>query len=77
VTDTPQARRSIYALEPKSTLTDQQLRDVVTEAVKFTPTSFNMQQTRAVLVIGEAKNRVWDAVKGAKMRNESGQYLWS
>lgn len=47
----------------------------MTEAVKFTPTSFNMQQTRAVLVVGEAKNRVWDAVKEAKMRNETGEYL--
>ncbi|GFZ49892.1 hypothetical protein JCM24511_07295 [Saitozyma sp. JCM 24511] len=30
-----------------------------------------MQQTRAVLVVGEAKNKVWDAVKEAKMRNET------
>jgi uncharacterized protein len=35
----------------------------VQEAVKHTPTSFNSQSSRAVVVFGEAHHFVWGAVK--------------
>lgn len=60
--DDRQSRRSIYQLTDKSTLSDQQLQTLVQDAVKYAPTSFNMQQSRAVLVTGDMHHKVWDTV---------------
>jgi predicted oxidoreductase (fatty acid repression mutant protein) len=59
---TAQTRRTIYQLTNKSPLSDDQLKTLVEEAVKHAPTSFNMQQSRAVLVTGDMHHRVWDSV---------------
>jgi predicted oxidoreductase (fatty acid repression mutant protein) len=72
---TTQARRSYYALTPKSTLSDAELEALVKRAVKFTPTSFNMQHTRAVLVTGEMNQKVWDTIKEIKTKDETGMSL--
>ncbi|WVQ80376.1 hypothetical protein IAT38_002481 [Cryptococcus sp. DSM 104549] len=56
------ARRSNYALTNKTTLTPAQLKDIVEKAVKHAPTSFNGQQSRAVLVAGKKHQEVWDTV---------------
>jgi predicted oxidoreductase (fatty acid repression mutant protein) len=66
-----EARRSYYALTPKSTLSDAELEALVKRAVKFTPTSFNMQHTRAVLVTGEMNQKVWDTIKEIKTKDET------
>jgi len=57
-----QSRRTIYQLTNKSPLSDEQLKTLVEEAVKHAPTSFNMQQSRAVLVTGDMHHKVWDSV---------------
>jgi hypothetical protein len=59
---TIQSRRTIYQLTDKSPLSDDQLKTLVEEAVKHAPTSFNMQQSRAVLVTGDMHHKVWDSV---------------
>jgi hypothetical protein len=59
---TTQSRRTIYQLTNKSPLSDDQLKTLVEEAVKHAPTSFNMQQSRAVLVTGDMHHKVWDSV---------------
>lgn len=59
---TMQSRRTIYQLTNKSPLSDDQLKTLVEEAVKHAPTSFNMQQSRAVLVTGDMHHKVWDSV---------------
>ena len=59
---TIQTRRTIYQLTNKSPLSDAQLQTLVEDAVKHAPTSFNMQQSRAVLVTGDMHHKVWDSV---------------
>ncbi|GFZ50721.1 hypothetical protein JCM24511_08479 [Saitozyma sp. JCM 24511] len=66
-----EARRTYYALKPETTLTDAQLQSIVERAVKHTPTSFNMQHTRAVLVTKDVKNKVWDTIKEIKTKDET------
>jgi len=57
-----QARRTHYALSAESTLDDDQLLSLVQRAVKHTPTAFNSQSARAVLVLGDKHHQLWDAV---------------
>ena len=43
-------------------MSDDQLQKLVETAVIHSPNSFNMQQSRAVLVTGDMHHRVWDTV---------------
>ena len=56
-------RRSYYALSAESPLDDSQLEELVQFAVKFTPSAFNSQSTRTVLLLGEAHTKLWNIVK--------------
>lgn len=38
------------------------LKDIISRAVKHTPTPFNSQTGRVVLVLGEKHAQLWDAV---------------
>lgn len=53
-------RRSIYAIGKESPITDQELQSIIEHSVKYTPTSFNSQSARAVLLLGKAHDRLWD-----------------
>jgi predicted oxidoreductase (fatty acid repression mutant protein) len=57
-----QNRRTYYALSNKSTLSNEQITELVGKAVKFGPTSFNMQQNRAIVVTGEKHRQIWDII---------------
>jgi len=57
-----QARRTHYALSAESTLNDDELLALVQRTVKHTPTAFNSQSARAVLVLGDKHRQLWDAV---------------
>jgi hypothetical protein len=74
---TIQTRRTIYQLTNKSPLSDDQLKTLVEEAVKHAPTSFNMQQSRAVLVTGDMHHKVWDSVieNYTKSFKDDGEYF--
>lgn len=63
-------RRTYYALSDKSTLSNEQLTKLVGDAVKFTPTSFNMQQNRAIIVTGEKHRQMWDIIVDAQKAND-------
>lgn len=53
-------RRSLYAISKESTIQDSKIEEIITEAVKYTPSAFNSQTTRIVLLLGEHHNRLWD-----------------
>ncbi|GGA23464.1 nitroreductase family protein [Paenibacillus physcomitrellae] len=56
-------RRSYYGISNESTISDDQIVDIVQEAVKHTPTSFNSQTSRAVVLLGEHHHKLWDITK--------------
>ncbi|ORY34346.1 Nitroreductase-like protein [Naematelia encephala] len=58
-----ETRRTNYALKAESTISDEALKALVERAVKHSPTSFNMQEARAVLVTGKAHKEIWELVK--------------
>lgn len=53
-------RRSIYGLSKESPISDQRIQEMIEEAVKDTPSAFNSQSTRVVLLLGQQHDRLWD-----------------
>ncbi|SDD58710.1 hypothetical protein SAMN02799630_03827 [Paenibacillus sp. UNCCL117] len=53
-------RRSIYTLSKESTISDEKIQEIVEEAIKHTPSAFNSQSTRLVLLLGEQHDKLWD-----------------
>lgn len=54
------ARRSVYAISKESPISDDQIKAIVEEAVLHSPTSFNSQSSRAVVLLGEQQDKLWD-----------------
>ncbi|MGN1402262.1 MAG: nitroreductase family protein [Bacillus sp. (in: firmicutes)] len=54
------SRRSIYTISRESTVSDERLKEIVEEAVKHAPTAFNSQSERAVVLLGEHHEKLWD-----------------
>ncbi|BBH20505.1 nitroreductase [Paenibacillus baekrokdamisoli] len=53
-------RRSIYALGKELPITEDRVSEIVKEAVKYTPSSFNSQSARVVVLFNEQHNKLWD-----------------
>ncbi|WP_114196163.1 nitroreductase family protein [Edaphovirga cremea] len=61
--DTIKTRRTIYALGDKLSLSEDQISTLITEAVKQSPSAFNSQSSRVVILFGAQHKNVWDIVK--------------
>ncbi|MBA0166647.1 nitroreductase family protein [Pectobacterium sp. CFBP8739] len=57
------ARRSIYAIGNKLPISEDQVTALITEAVNESPSSFNSQSSRIVILFGEQHHKLWDIVK--------------
>lgn len=53
-------RRSVYAISKESPISDEQIQKIVEEAVLHSPTSFNSQSSRAVVLLGDNHDKLWD-----------------
>jgi len=53
-------RRSIYALAKESTIPDARIQEILTETIKHSPSSFNNQAGRAVLLLGTHHDKLWN-----------------
>lgn len=58
-----QNRRSIYALGRHVTLSEAQVTTLIQDAIKWAPTPFNNQTTRAVILWDSAHEKLWDIVR--------------
>lgn len=54
------ARRSYYGIGKDRVITEERLTEIVNDAVKYTPSAFNSQSARVVLLLGEHHNKLWD-----------------
>lgn len=59
------SRRSVYAISKESAISDAQIQEIVESAVLHTPTSFNSQSSRAVVLLGEQHDKLWEITKEA------------
>ncbi|WP_342439809.1 nitroreductase family protein [Paenibacillus sp. FSL L8-0436] len=53
-------RRSIYSLSKETPISDAQIKEIVEAAVLHSPTSFNSQSSRAVVLLGDKHDKLWD-----------------
>ncbi|KAL1940384.1 hypothetical protein VTO73DRAFT_8956 [Trametes versicolor] len=54
------ARRSIYTIGSESTISDEKIEEIIATAVKHAPSSFNVQSSRAVLLLGDEHKKLWE-----------------
>lgn len=59
------SRRSIYAISNESTIPDDRIVDILKDAVKYAPTSFNSQSGRVLLLLGKHHTKLWEITKEA------------
>lgn len=53
-------RRSIYSLTNESTISDSRLEELLSEALLHTPSPFNTQATRMIVLLKDDHQRLWD-----------------
>ncbi len=53
-------RRSIYALSDNLPVSNDEVVDLVQHAILHTPSAFNSQSARIVILFGEDHNKLWD-----------------
>ncbi|MEG0552607.1 MAG: nitroreductase family protein [Carnobacterium sp.] len=58
-------RRSIYALGEKVSLSNENILELVKVAIKESPSSFNSQTSRAVVLFGDSHEKLWDLTEAA------------
>ncbi|MBT1180752.1 nitroreductase family protein [Bifidobacterium sp. CP2] len=58
-----ETRRSQYALTDASPISDQEIADLVKKVTVDVPSAFNSQPQRAVVLFGDANQKLWDIVK--------------
>ncbi|KAG8420339.1 putative nitroreductase [Metarhizium acridum] len=54
------ARRTIYALDKNLPVSASRIRELVNETTLHTPSSFNSQSNRAVVLLGSEHDKLWD-----------------
>jgi predicted oxidoreductase (fatty acid repression mutant protein) len=53
-------RRSYYGISKESVVSDERIKEIIDHAVKYTPSAFNSQSARVVLLLGNHHDRLWD-----------------
>ncbi len=56
-------RRTYYAIGKEATVSQERIREVIEHAVRHTPSAFNCQSARLVLLLGEQHDKLWDITK--------------
>ncbi len=55
-----ETRRSVYALNKDLPIAASEVAQIVEHSIKHTPSSFNSQSTRAVVLFGAEHEKLWD-----------------
>ncbi|ASY30038.1 nitroreductase family protein [Taylorella equigenitalis] len=63
--DLQKNRRSIYALGKDIHLSNEEIVSVIQNAIKESPTAFNSQSSRVVILLGVEHDRFWELVKSS------------
>ena len=58
-----QERRSIYGISKDKVTSDERIQEIIEMAVKHTPSAFNSQSARVLILLGEHQNKLWDITK--------------
>ncbi|OBZ16649.1 MULTISPECIES: nitroreductase family protein [Bacillales] len=58
--DAVKSRRTFYGISKEAVISDDKIVEIVQEAVKHTPSSFNSQSARVVVLLGDNHDKLWD-----------------
>lgn len=58
-------RRSYYEINKEKLVSDERIQEVIEHAVKYTPSAFNSQTARVVLLLDKHHTKLWDITKEA------------
>jgi len=59
------ARRTFYQLGNDSTIPGSKIQDLVKQTIRHTPSSFNAQSTRIVVLLHNEHRKLWEATKAS------------
>ena len=57
------SRRTFYQLGSGSTISDSKIQDLVKQTILHTPSSFNAQSTRIVVLLHNEHKKLWEVTK--------------
>ena len=58
-------RRSYYGISKETVVSDDRIKEIIEHAVKHTPSAFNSQSARVVLLLENQHDKLWDIAKEA------------
>ncbi len=58
-------RRTFYGISKEALVSDDKIKEIIEHAVKHTPSAFNSQSARVVLLLGTHHDKLWDITKEA------------
>ncbi|MGD9570109.1 MAG: nitroreductase family protein [Sedimentibacter sp.] len=53
-------RRTFYGISKEKVVSDERIKEIVEYSLKYVPSAFNSQSSRAVLLLGQQHDRFWD-----------------
>jgi uncharacterized protein len=56
-------RRTFYGLSKDKVVSNERIQEIVNDAVKYTPSAFNSQSARVVVLFGEQSDKLWNITK--------------
>lgn len=56
-------RRTFYGIGKEAVASDERIKEIIEHAVKHTPSPFNSQSARVVLLLGKQHDKLWDITK--------------
>ncbi|MGE7780077.1 nitroreductase family protein [Peribacillus sp. NPDC097264] len=56
-------RRSYYGISKEAVVPNSRIKEVIDHAVQYSPTAFNSQSARVVVLTGESHDQFWDITK--------------
>jgi predicted oxidoreductase (fatty acid repression mutant protein) len=56
-------RRSFYNIGKELVVNEDQIASLIADAVKYTPSAFNSQSARVIVLFGEQHDKLWDMTK--------------
>jgi predicted oxidoreductase (fatty acid repression mutant protein) len=60
-----ESRRSHYGISKQQVVSDDKIKEIIEHAVKHTPSAFNSQTARVVLLLDKHHTKLWDITKEA------------
>jgi uncharacterized protein len=58
-------RRSIYGINKEVVVTEEKIKEIIEHAVMHTPSAFNSQSTRIILLLEKQHDKLWEITKEA------------